>query len=116
MSRTATASRHIEGERLSVDSDCSRNTSELSRIDSEEFLQSLSAVSGNGLNCIGNAACLFAPYPRGSKVAPEMRQMIERVRINVISHGLNPLLIRNVDTSDRTLKHGAQRVDDFLHL
>ncbi len=91
---------------LLADSGC-RNTREFCRVGSEEVLQSLRTASRNGTNCIGNAASPFtAPSFSGSKVSPKMRQMIERVRINVASHGLGPLLIRDGDIPYRTLKRG----------
>jgi hypothetical protein len=100
---------------LLADLVCSRNTSEFCRVGSEEVLQSLRAVSGDGANCIGNGARLFIVRSfRRSKVFPETRQMIERVGIDVTSHCLGPLFIGDGNIPDRTVKRGAQCVDDLL--
>ena len=86
----------------------SRNATEFSRVGSDEVLQGLRTPSRQGGDCIGNSARLFvAPSSSRSKVSPEMRQMIERVRIHVTSHGIGPLLIRDADIPYRTMKRGT---------
>ena len=37
------------------------------------------------------------------------------MRIDLVSHGFGPLQIRDADIPYRTLKHGAQCVEDLLH-
>lgn len=93
---------------LVADSGRSRNAAKFSRIGPEEVFQSLRTATRDRANCIGSAASfLVASSFSGSKVSPKTRKMIERVRIDVTSHGLGSLLIRDADVLYRALKRSA---------
>ena len=98
------------------DSNRNGNAIKLRRVGTEEVFQSLRMASSDGANGIGDVASLSPAFSfGGSKVLPEMREMIERVGIDVASHSLDPLLIGDVDVPYLALKHGAQGVDDLLY-
>ena len=90
-------------------------TTEYFGIASEELLQRQRVIAGHDADRIRNVVSLRAFGDSRSKVLPKVREVIEGVWIELILHRFGPLLIRDLDISDWSLKHSAESLDDLVH-
>lgn len=77
----------------------------------EELFQGLWIPPGNHTNCIGSLA-LFLTIP---EILPKMAQVIEGVRIEMLLHGVGPLLVRDGHISDRPPERLGESFDNLAH-
>ncbi len=77
----------------------------------EKFFQRLRIPARDLANRIGSLAWLLAV----PEVLPEMAQMIERVRIDSLLHGVGPLFICDGHIADRPSQRSPQSLNNFPH-
>ena len=90
-------------------------TTECLGIASEELLQRQRVPAGHDADRISDVVSLRTFGDSRSKVLPKVREVIEGVWTEAILHRFGPLLIRDLDISDRSLKHSAESLDDLVH-
>lgn len=81
----------------------------------KELLQGQCVLSGHDADGICNVVPLLAIGDSRSEVLPQVREMIEGMRIEPVLNRIGPLFICDLDISDWSAEDSAKRLADLVH-